>query len=58
MYKFLSLYTRPGYQKALELGNSVPRPKGFCEVDKVKLFAVLLQTQECRVINLLIFLKI
>ena len=32
-----------GYQEALERGNSVPRPKGFCEANKVKLSAVLLQ---------------
>ena len=41
-YKRLS-----GYQKALELWNSFPRPKEFCEVDKVKLFAVLLQNTKC-----------
>ena len=28
-----------GYLKALEHGNSVPRLKGFCEADKVNLFA-------------------
>ena len=32
-----------GYLKALERGNSVPRPKGFCEADKVNFFSVLLQ---------------
>ena len=32
-----------GYLKALERGNSVPRPKGFFEADKVKSFAVLSQ---------------
>ena len=31
------------YQKALERENSVPRPKGFCEADKVNFSAVLLQ---------------
>ena len=38
-------YARTGYLKALERGNSVPRPKGFCEADKVKLFAVFWQIQ-------------
>ena len=47
-----------GYQKALERGNSVPRAKGFCEADKVKLSAVLLQNKKCcnlRVIDIMIF---
>ena len=38
---------RPGYLKALERGNSVPRPKGFCEADKVNCFAVLSQNLKC-----------
>ena len=33
----------PGYQKALERGNSVPRPKGLLEANKVKLSSVLSQ---------------
>ena len=32
-----------GYLKALERGNSVPRPNRFCEAKKVKFSAVLLQ---------------
>ena len=36
-----------GYLKALERGNNVPRPKGFCLADKVKFFAVLLQNTNC-----------
>ena len=39
--------TSVGYQKALERGNSVPRPKEFCEADKVKCFAVLLHNTKC-----------
>ena len=49
------LLCSPGYLKALERGNSVPRPKGFCEVN---FFAVLLQNLKCgnlRVIHTLIF---
>ena len=38
----------PGYLKALELGNNVPRQKGFCEADKVNFSAVLLQNPNCR----------
>ena len=38
----------PGYLKALECGNSVPRPKEFCEAKKVNVFAVLLQYIKCR----------
>ena len=35
------VYTfRPGYLKALEHGNSVTRPKGFCEADKVNFLPV------------------
>ena len=34
----------PGYLKALERGNIVPRQKGFCEADKVNVFNVLLQS--------------
>ena len=34
---------QPGYLKALEHGNSVPRPKEFCEADKEKNSAVLSQ---------------
>ena len=51
----------PGYQKALERGNSVPRPKGFCEADKVKLSAVMSQNPKCRdlrLIDILIFFQI
>ena len=47
-----------GYLKALERGNSVPRPKEFCEADKVKFFAVLSPNLKCcdsRVIGTLIF---
>ena len=50
-----------GYQKALERSKSVPRPKGFCEGNKVKLSAVLSQNPKCRdllLIDILIFLKI
>ena len=42
LHVFLSS-PQSGYQEALERGNSVPRPKGLCEADKVKLSAVLLQ---------------
>ena len=42
----------PGYQKALERGNSVPRPKGLCEADKVKLFAVLLHDPKCNYLRI------
>ena len=38
----------PGYQKALERGNSAQRPKGFCEANKVNFFAVLVQYHKCR----------
>ena len=47
-----------GYQKAMERGNSIPRPKGFCEADKVKFSAVLSQNIKCRdlcIINILMF---
>ena len=37
----------PGYLKALERGNSVLRPKGFCEADKVKSLVFLSQNLEC-----------
>ena len=33
----------PGYQKALERGNSVPRPKGLFGANKEKLSSVLSQ---------------
>ena len=49
-----------GYQKALERGNSVARPKGFCEANKVELSAVLPQHPKCcdlRLIDILIFDK-
>ena len=44
-----NLLTDPvsGYLKALEHRNSVPRPKGFCEANKVKSFAVLWQNLKC-----------
>ena len=54
----LVLVYHSGYQKALERGNSVPRLKGFCEGNKVKLSAVLLQNPKCRdlqIIDVLIF---
>ena len=47
-----------GYLNALERGNSVPRPKEFYELNKVKYFAVLLQNLNCRdawVIDTLLF---
>ena len=53
-----TLKLSPGYQKALERENSVLRPKGFCEADKVKLSAVLTQNPKCRnlhLIDILIF---
>ena len=36
-----------GNLKALERGNSVLRPKGFCEANKVKLFAFLSHDPKC-----------
>ena len=48
---------RPGYQKALERGKSVPQPKGFCEADKVKRSAVLSQNPKCRNLRLFDILK-
>ena len=47
-----------GYQKALGRGNSVPRPKGFGEANKVKISAVLSQNPKCcdlRRIDIFIF---
>ena len=47
-----------GYQKALEHGNSVPRPRGFCAANKLKLSTVLSQNPKCcnlRLIDILIF---
>ena len=52
LYRTFHLHSRSwlvaGYLKALERGNSVPRPKGFCEADKLNFSAVLLQNQNCR----------
>ena len=48
----------PGYQKALEHRNSIPRLKGFCEADKVKLSAGLFHNPKCRnflIIDIFIF---
>ena len=42
-----TLHWQPGYLKALERGNSVPRPKGFCEPIKVNFSAVLSQNLNC-----------
>ena len=53
-----NLVITAGYQKALERGNSVRRPKGFCEAYKLKLSPVLSQNPKCRdlrVIDILIF---
>ena len=47
----------PGYLKALERGNSVPRPKGYCEAKKVYFSAVLLHNPlfwDLRVVDSLI----
>ena len=63
MYRVIvqwKLHPYAGYQKALEHGNSVPRPKGFCEAYKVKLSAVMSQNPKCwdlRLIDILIFYK-
>ena len=37
-----------GFQKALERGNSVPRPKGFCAAANVRFFSVLSHNKKCR----------
>ena len=36
-----------GYLKALERGKSVPRPKEFCEAEKVNFYSVLSQNPNC-----------
>ena len=48
----------PGYLKALERGNSVMRPKRFCEANKEKITTVLLQNPKCRNLHIMHTLSI